>query len=407
MMLLRILGMVTVLSAGLATAAGASHEGHEPPGQPIGGSGYSGGEPISPGSSGAALEFPARKVALLSWLTSEELSGRAQPANDIWGYVSPSGREYAVIGLQRGTAVVEVTDPLRPTVVSFARGPSSFWRDIKTYGEFAYVTNETKRGVQVLDLREVDAGRVRRRGYVRDFGLATAHNLALDPASGWAYLAGSNLSGGGLVAMDLADPRRPRLPAGARWPDHYVHDMLAVTYTSGPYAGREIVFAFSGFDGIDILDVTDKANIVRLSNLVYPGLGYCHSGALHRDGTTLYVNDEGDEIRDLAENATTYVVDVSRLEEPRFLRAVDSGRPSIDHNSMVQGRFLLGAQYAAGLRVFRAQPARQPRQTGWFDTHPEDDERTFSGAWGVHSELPSGTILISDIERGLFALALE
>ena len=406
-MLLRILVTVTALGALATLGASASHEGHELTGEPVGGTGYADGKPVVPDAAGMALEFPARKVKLLSWLTSEELTGRAQLTSDIWGYAAPSGREYALVGHLRGTSVVEVTDPLRPRVVAFLRGPSSMWRDIKTWGEFAYVTNERKRGVQILDLREVDEGRVRRRGWVRDLGLATAHNITVDTASGWAYLSGSNLAGGGLVALDLADPHRPRLRSSATWPEHYIHDMLAVTYTSGPYAGREIVFAFSGFDGIDVLDVTDKEETVRLGHLVYPGLGYCHSGALHANGRMLYVNDEGDEIRAQVPGATTYVVDVRRLEAPRFVRAIASGPTSIDHNSMVQGRWLMASQYAAGLRVFRVKQAARPRAVAWFDTRPEDDEPAFTGAWGVHAELPSGNVLISDIERGLFVLALE
>jgi choice-of-anchor B domain-containing protein len=406
-MLLRILVVVTALGALATLGASASHEGHELTGEPVGGTGYADGTPVVPDAAGMALEFPARKVTLLSWLTSEELTGRAQATNDIWGYVSPSGREYALVGHERGTSVVEVTDPLRAVVVGYVRGPRSFPRDIKTHGEFAYVSNEKGRGVQILDLRGLDEGRVRRRGWVRDLGLRTAHNLTVDPVSGWAYLSGSNLSGGGLVAMDLADPRRPVVPVDATWPEHYVHDMLAVTYDAGPYAGREIVFAFSGFDGIDILDVTDKQDIVRLGHLVYPGLGYCHSGALHENGRVLYVNDEGDEIRELVEGATTYVVDVTRLEAPRFVRAVTSGSPAIDHNSMVRGQRLLAAQYTAGLRVFRINQPKRPRRVAWFDTHPEDDETIFGGAWGVHAALPSGTILVSDIQRGLFVLTLE
>ena len=37
--------------------------------------------------------------------------------NDCWGYVSPSGREYAIMGFQRGAAVVEVSDPDRPIII--------------------------------------------------------------------------------------------------------------------------------------------------------------------------------------------------------------------------------------------------------------------------------------------------
>ncbi|MEZ5332523.1 MAG: hypothetical protein R2991_10830 [Thermoanaerobaculia bacterium] len=84
-----------------------------------------------------------------------------------------------------------------------------------------------------------------------------------------------------------------------------------------------------------------------------------------------------------------------------------SGAASIDHNSMMQRR--LPAGLAVLLRPARLPGAAgpPPRLVGWFDTHPEDDERAFTGAWGVHSALPSGTILVSDIERGLFVLRRE
>ena len=39
-------------------------------------------------------------------------------ASDIWGYVSPSGREYAVMNITAGTTFIEVTDPANPVVVA-------------------------------------------------------------------------------------------------------------------------------------------------------------------------------------------------------------------------------------------------------------------------------------------------
>ena len=35
--------------------------------------------------------------------------------NDIWGWVSPDGSEYALVGLTDGFSVVNVTDPQNPT----------------------------------------------------------------------------------------------------------------------------------------------------------------------------------------------------------------------------------------------------------------------------------------------------
>jgi hypothetical protein len=86
-------------------------------------------------------------------LTLGELGGNSSAGNDCWGYVSPSGKEYALMCTNRGTAFVEVTDPGDPEILVFHNGPSSTWRDIKVYGEYAYAVSEGGNGIQCFDLR--------------------------------------------------------------------------------------------------------------------------------------------------------------------------------------------------------------------------------------------------------------
>ena len=63
--------------------------------------------------------------------------------NDIWGYVDGSGNEYALLGVENGTSIVNVTDPANPVQVVFIPGGStSAWRDIKTWGNYAYVVSD-------------------------------------------------------------------------------------------------------------------------------------------------------------------------------------------------------------------------------------------------------------------------
>ena len=38
----------------------------------------------------------------------------------------------------------------------------------------------------------------------------------------------------------------------------------------------------------------------------------------------------------------------------------------------------------------------------FYDTYPDPDGRQFRGAWGVYPFLPSGNILVSDMQYGLF-----
>jgi len=43
-------------------------------------------------------------------------------------------------------------------------------------------------------------------------------------------------------------------------------------------------------------------------------------------------------------------------------------------------------------------------ETGFFDTHPENNNTNFNGAWSLYPYFPSGNIIVSDISRGLFVV---
>ena len=62
--------------------------------------------------------------------------------NDIWGWVDSLGNEYAIVGTNDGTSIFDLSDPSSPQEVLFVPGMNSIWRDIKTYGHYAYVTTE-------------------------------------------------------------------------------------------------------------------------------------------------------------------------------------------------------------------------------------------------------------------------
>ena len=97
------------------------------------------------GVAGGPIEdFDASGVTLWSWITVDEFAPVNDGGNDCWGYVSPSGREYALMGLSHGTGFVDITDPGNPVILDFISGPSSLWRDVKTYQEYAYVVTESQ-----------------------------------------------------------------------------------------------------------------------------------------------------------------------------------------------------------------------------------------------------------------------
>jgi choice-of-anchor B domain-containing protein len=356
--------------------------------------------------------FDSDGVTLLSWIPINNFAGTSGTANDCWGYVSPSGREYAILGLECGFGFVEITNPSSPVILATINGPCSPWHDVKVIGEYAYGVSEGGAGVQVMDLRNIDSGQVTLVRNWQTNGHSNTHNIASNPDTGYIYLCGSNLGNGGLVALNTQpDPTRPAL-AGA-WSTMYVHDAQVVSYTDGPFAGREIAFCASGFSGgltqtgLRIVDVTDKNNMFTVSTLFYPSAGYSHQVWLTEDKQYLYLNDELDEDNGLVNVTTTRIIDVSDIANPTFVGTYTSGRPSIDHNLYVHDGFVYQANYRSGLRVFDAAFQTNPVPVAYFDTFPGDDSAAFNGAWSTYPFFPSGTVIISDIERGLFVVAVD
>lgn len=340
--------------------------------------------------------FPSDNVTLLSQVALEDFPGQPSRGNDCWGYASLSGREYALMGLYNEVAVVEVTSPSDPVVIAEISHASSNWCDIKVYQDYAYAVNEELGGMDVIDLSQVDDGIVTLVQRFTGGGLQTSHNVAIDEDSGFLYLPGSNLNGGRLVAYDLADPANPVFAGQVSSTEGVdVHDAQIVTYTAGPYAGKQIAFAAVGGTGIDIYDVTDKNNMFRLSRTTYPNLSFAHQCWSDESRNYLYINDELNGINE------TVIFDISNLESPTVAGTYSSGVEAIDHNLFVHDGFIYEAEYTAGLRIFDASDPLNPVQDGWFDTYPPSDAAATFGAWSNYPFLPSGIVLISTKDVGL------
>ncbi|MGD1915022.1 MAG: choice-of-anchor B family protein [Phycisphaerales bacterium] len=344
--------------------------------------------------------FESENATLLAWIPASAFPGDNKRADDCWGYTSPSGREYAIVGLQNGFGFVEVTDPTSPVILDTIAGATSNWHDAKVIGEYAYGVSEGGLGIQVMDLGNIDDGVVTLVQNKTQFGHQTTHNIVSNPDSGYLYLVGANIANGGLLAVSIDDPTDPIIVG--QWTESYVHDAQVVTYTEGPFAGREVAFCFNGLTGLAVLDVTDKANIMQIGENFYEDLRYTHQGWLSEDRQYLYLNDELDEIR-IGVPTSTRVFDVSDPANPTLAGIFGNGLRSVDHNNYVKGDTLYQANYRSGLRVFdlSVDPVN-PTEIAWFDTFPDGDQPSFNGAWGTYPYLDSGIVLISDIERGLF-----
>jgi hypothetical protein len=253
-------------------------------------------------------------------------------------------------------------------------------------------------------MAQIDSGVVSLVGTTVGTGVAATHTVGLDPASGILFRCGGSSSG--LRIFDLnANINNP--PQVGTWNPMYVHEMQGHTYTSGPAAGKQIAYCFAGFNGggtntgLRIVDVTNKANPILLKEVFWPGARYSHQGWLSSDLQYLYINDELDEGNTVS-TTTTYIVNVADPANAFYVKAVSFGNPSIGHNLYVRGDKLIAANYRSGLHILDLADPLNPTEERWFDTYPADDNPQFNGLWGNYPFFPSGIVVGSDIERGLF-----
>jgi hypothetical protein len=146
----------------------------------------------------SARFFECENVELLSHVSHAELG--TERLNDIWGWTDPeTGQDWAIVGSTTGTAFVDITDAMQPRVAGFMDSASfvggDSWRDIKVYADHAYVVSEhTNHGVQVFDLtrlRDWNGGYEQYEPDAHYLGHGSAHNIAINEDTGFAYSVGA------------------------------------------------------------------------------------------------------------------------------------------------------------------------------------------------------------------------
>ena len=366
-----------------------------------------------PCENGMAGDFPCDGFDLLGRIGLSQFS--AQSANDIWGWTdTTTGNEYALIGLNNGTAFVDVTDT--ENMIYLGKLPSasgsSIWRDVKIYQDFAFIVAEASgHGMQVFDLtrlRNVSNPPQNFNQDARYTGIGNAHNIVINEEMGYAYPVGTARNDpfrGGVHFVDIQNPTSPT-GAGGYGDNGYTHDAQVVTY-NGPdadYTGREI-FIGSNEDQIAIADITDKTNPVEISTLSYSNLGYTHQGWFTEDQRFFLLGDELDETS-FGFNSRTLVFDMQDLDNPRLHTTYLGPTGAIDHNGYVLGSEFYLANYTAGVRVLDISNIedRSISEIGFFDTFPANNTASFNGVWSVYPYLASGKILVSDSNTGFYII---
>lgn len=355
----------------------------------------------TPCENGFANSYPCKDYDLQSHIFLAEMG--ASEGNDSWGWTDPDDEtEYALVGLDNGTAFIDISDPVNP--VYLGKLPThtspSIWRDIKVYQNHAFIVSEASgHGMQVFDLTRLRDVANPPETFTEDAhyaGFGGSHNIAINEETGYAYSLGDNTFGGGLHFINIQDPSNPTA-AGGYADGGYTHDTQVITY-DGPdsdYTGKEIAFA-SNADHVEIVDVTNKSNPIQIASFEYPATGYTHQNWLTEDRNYMLLGDEGDEF-DFGFNTRTIVFNISDLDNIVLHMEYEGETSSVDHNGYVIGDKYYLANYSSGLRVVDISDIENGNMTAssYFDSYPSNNNANYDGSWNVYPFFESGNIVIS------------
>lgn len=318
--------------------------------------------------------------------------------NDIWGYESADGHEYAVLGGRNGTIIIDLATPSQPKEVAYVPGTNSIWRDMKSFGDFIYVVADRGQdGLLIINMENApDSITWEFWKPTLTIGVTTntlqkCHNLYIDE-NGVCYLAGSNLNGGGVLMFDVAStPEQPTFLGAAT--NRYSHDV---------YARGDTLYSADLNNGFfSITDVSNKQNPKFLA-FQQTTRNFTHNVWLSDDGKYLFTTDE-------RSNAYVDAYDISDLGNIRLL---DSYRPLateglgvLPHNVHYFNGYLVISYYADGIKIVDASRPWNLIEVAAYDTSPNTGSG--DGCWGAFPFIESGYVLASDMEEGLFVLDVD
>lgn len=316
-----------------------------------------------------------------------------------WG-MAVNGHEYAIAGGTQKIIVLDVTDPYHPFEAASFRGSATTIREFKSYKNRLYgVAGGGTEGLSIIDFSK--APDTIKRTYYSNALFNYSHTITLDTVSGRIYLNGGSDAPDGLTVLDVSkNPDVPEFLARAPLPSGSVHDS---------YVRHDTIYASSGYAGLIVYDFKTPRAPVEIARLKTGG--YNHNSWPVRDGSYLYYTEE------IPEGRPVRIVDLRRLNQGELEEAgsfLRRGLPltvfsaPIPHNLYIRDHLLFVSQYEDGLLAYDISNPVSPVFLGVCDTHPENTVYNgYYGNWGNYPWLPSGNIVTTDMQNGVFMVRLK
>jgi len=348
-------------------------------------------------SSGAFAQTSMNLDSLFNWQDENLVPSNAHQNtyNEIWGYAK-NGAEYAIIGTTAGTHIFDVTNPSTSHQVAFVAGAHTggdiVHRDYHDYDDYLYIVcDEGPSTLQIVDLRNLpNAVNV---VYDSDALFARSHNIFIDTSSARMYMCGGTKE---FAVYSLEDPTAPTLLLDCGVD---VSFWGTVGYVHDTYVRNDTAYCNAGTRGLFVVDFSNISEPQMIGSLdTYVQSGYNHSGWLMQNASYYAFADEthGKDVK---------IVDVSDMDNLVVTDTIGSNvNPnSIAHNLIYANGFLFISFYFDGVYMYDCIDPAHPKLVGYYDTSTELHQASvYRGCWGVYPFLPSGNILASDMQTGLW-----
>lgn len=357
----------------------------------------------------SAQTYPSLNFTLLSKLdpNGDNTGNDNRKYSGCWGWVQSSkGKEYAIIGSSAKTYFIDITNPLVPVICDSVNNKRAgcTWRELKTYQNYCYITSDdsSPNTFQIIDMK-----------YLPD-SVHVVHNDTTYFERGhtcWVdgnklYVGGQTSASGVLSNMCVYSLATPSVPVLLRT---LSQDYPSISYVHDMFVRNDTVYASAGGQGLQVLKFNTATNTFSLlgSFTGYPEAGYNHASSLTSNGKTLVFCDEvptGVSIK-VADVTNPGSIVMSSTIEP------NSNNEFVAHNPYVlENRYAFVSCYQDGLYLFDITYPSTPLIAGFFDSHPQGGANfsnnygasSYRGNWGAYPFLPSGVIILTDMQNGIF-----
>lgn len=337
----------------------------------------------------------ASKVRLLgNWNDTAQIriNLNGQRYNDVYGMVV-KGKEYAALGSTEGVHIIDI-DAMKQ--VAFypgkATGNTIIHRDYKTYKNYLFaVCDEGISSMQVFDLNYLpDSLHLVYESSPQVF--IQANKIFIDTAKATLYAATAKSisSADQMRVYDISTPTAPQLIIQYNNHDN-IHDM---------YVRNDTAFCSASFYGYEVVDCSSHTGWQQIGGMTgYPSQGYNHSSWIGSNGIGVMTDETHGLPVKVIDARNIINLQVTGLFSPR-----PGDSTCIPHMPYIVDHFAFIAYYFDGLQIYDIADPAQPKQAGFYDTYMQPSFKGFAGAWGCYPFLPSGRILVSDMQTGLYVL---